>query len=91
MFQTLQKFGKMKEKITKINQETAEEAPNMNWQQYIKDYPILWQKLKEMKENNFSLEKIGKNENRLCNGNMLRDNIRKCFKKILEGSNSRRC
>ena len=41
-FRHYKKFGKFEgKKFTKINQETAEEAPNMNWQQYIKDYPDL--------------------------------------------------
>ena len=85
-FRHYKKFGKFEgKKFTKINQETAEEAPNMNWQQYIKDYPDLMVEVERNERGaTFHWKKIGKNENRLCNGNMLRDNIRKCFKKILE-------
>ena len=85
-FRHYQKFGKHEgRKFTKFNEERTEEAGNMNWRQYLKDYPDLMVEVQENEKGaRFHWNKIGKNENRLCNKEMLRDDIRKHFLEILE-------
>ena len=85
-FKHYQKFGKKEgKKFTKITEERSEEAGNMNWKQYIKDYPDLMVEVERNERGaNFHYNKIGKKENRLCNPEMLKNDIRNNFLKILE-------
>lgn len=85
-FKHYQKFGKNEgRKFTKINEDRTVEVGNMHWKQYIKDYPDL---MVEVERNErgalFHWNKIGKNENRLCNPNMLKDDIKRKFINLLE-------